>query len=313
MFIKGCGEPLKELGKAIFEIQLGQETITEEIIVAEIEDEALLGLDILTKTENGPVDIKLHDDLITFRGHEIKVSTIPDRIRKVSTVDVTVIPPYSEALVDVFIDRSETDQTLPKQIFCIEPSSDFNNRFSLLMASCLVDLENKVTTKIRVMNPLKTEISIKQGEYLGDADTPRDGPSTVGHPEVAKSRAEPSPLKSVEEASTEAGKPTERQVEERGDPKEGTARSRSTTRRPGTEDRWSSPTRLSYEMMNGIFALHRSMDLVLRELQTQTDLLKAIRDQGEDNNRRFRQRSPMRPRFRSDRRPAGNGHNPRRF
>jgi hypothetical protein len=35
------------LGKAIFQIQLGPESILEEVIVAEIEDEALLGLDIL--------------------------------------------------------------------------------------------------------------------------------------------------------------------------------------------------------------------------------------------------------------------------
>lgn len=66
------GEPLKELGKAIFEIRLGQEYSKEEIIVAEIEDDALLGLDILMKKENGPVDIKLHETLITFRGRILK-------------------------------------------------------------------------------------------------------------------------------------------------------------------------------------------------------------------------------------------------
>jgi hypothetical protein len=54
------------LGKAIFQIQLGQESILEEAIVAEIEDEALLGLDISTKEEYGPVDIKLHENLVTI-------------------------------------------------------------------------------------------------------------------------------------------------------------------------------------------------------------------------------------------------------
>lgn len=78
------GEPLKELGKAIFEIRLGQEYSKEEIIVAEIEDDALLGLDILMKKENGPVDIKLHE---TFQ-------KTTEKIRKVLAADNYVNPAY---------------------------------------------------------------------------------------------------------------------------------------------------------------------------------------------------------------------------
>jgi hypothetical protein len=168
--LKGVnGEPLKELGKTIFKIQLGPETIIEELIAADIEDEALLGLDILAKEENGPDKLNLNENFITVRGQNIRIRNIQNRIRKVSTVDSIVIPPYSEALVGVFIDRSEVDQTLPHQIFCVEPSEHFN-RFPLLMASCLVDLENKVASKVRVLNPLKTEISLRQGEILGDAE-----------------------------------------------------------------------------------------------------------------------------------------------
>lgn len=69
-----------------------------------------------------------------------------------------------------FIDRFEIDKNLFHYIFCIEPSEDFNNRFPLLMASCLTDLSNKVTTKIRVMNPYKTDVSIQQDEVLGKAE-----------------------------------------------------------------------------------------------------------------------------------------------
>lgn len=69
-----------------------------------------------------------------------------------------------------FIDRFEIDKNLFHYIFCIEPSEDFNNRFPLLMASCLTDLSNKVTTKVRVMNPFKTDVSIQQDEVLGKAE-----------------------------------------------------------------------------------------------------------------------------------------------
>lgn len=61
-------EPLKEFGRAIFKVQLGHEEIQEEFVVAEIEDDALLGIDILLKKENAPVALNLHESLITFKG-----------------------------------------------------------------------------------------------------------------------------------------------------------------------------------------------------------------------------------------------------
>jgi hypothetical protein len=43
-------------------------TLDSELIVAEIEDEALLGLDILMKGKGGPADIKLTEGLILLDG-----------------------------------------------------------------------------------------------------------------------------------------------------------------------------------------------------------------------------------------------------
>lgn len=60
-------EPLKEFVRAIFKVQLGHEEIQEEFVVAEIEDDALLGIDILLKKENAPVALNLHESLITFK------------------------------------------------------------------------------------------------------------------------------------------------------------------------------------------------------------------------------------------------------
>jgi hypothetical protein len=67
------------MGKAVFSITLGNLTLDSELIVAEIEDEALLGLDILMKGKGGPADIKSFD--------EITVLAAP-----VSAVKVTLIP-----------------------------------------------------------------------------------------------------------------------------------------------------------------------------------------------------------------------------
>jgi hypothetical protein len=48
------GQPLVELDKAMFFINLGQLTMERELIVADIEDDALLGLDILMKGPGHP-------------------------------------------------------------------------------------------------------------------------------------------------------------------------------------------------------------------------------------------------------------------
>jgi hypothetical protein len=49
-------------------ITLGSLTLDSGLIVAEIEDEALLGLDILMKGKGGPADIKLTEGLILLDG-----------------------------------------------------------------------------------------------------------------------------------------------------------------------------------------------------------------------------------------------------
>lgn len=62
------GQPLVELGKAVFTINLGPLTLERELVVAEIEDEALLGLDVLMKGPDGPADIKLTEGVIILNG-----------------------------------------------------------------------------------------------------------------------------------------------------------------------------------------------------------------------------------------------------
>lgn len=122
------------------------------------------------KEENGPVDIKLHEKFITFRGKKIEIQKTTEKIWKVLAADNFIIPAYCEKLIDVFIDRYEDDQDFSHNVFCVEPSEDFNNRFSLMMASCVIDLKNQISTKIRVMYPFKIDVCLKQGDLLGKAE-----------------------------------------------------------------------------------------------------------------------------------------------
>ncbi|XP_062574023.1 uncharacterized protein LOC134235877 [Saccostrea cucullata] len=75
------GDPLKVLGKAEFAVQLGNLAFQREIIVAGIEDECLLGMDILLDSQFGPAVINLNDSFISMNGCNIpftKESRIQD-------------------------------------------------------------------------------------------------------------------------------------------------------------------------------------------------------------------------------------------
>ncbi|CAC5396051.1 unnamed protein product [Mytilus coruscus] len=83
------GQPLVEKGKAVFNLELGNLSLAKELVVAEIEDEVLLGLDILMKGEMGPADIKLTEGVILLNGVTIPCIQIgqPEPVRKVRAAD----------------------------------------------------------------------------------------------------------------------------------------------------------------------------------------------------------------------------------
>ena len=59
-------QPLKQAGTAMFSLALGQLTFFREVIVAEIEDEGLLGADIFQNDPEGPADSLFSKRVIQF-------------------------------------------------------------------------------------------------------------------------------------------------------------------------------------------------------------------------------------------------------
>jgi hypothetical protein len=84
---------------------LGKLTLDSEVIIAEIEDDALLGLYILMKGEGVPADIKLTEGIILLNKTKIPCIQIgqPETLRRVRSADHFVIPPKTEMIIDVFI------------------------------------------------------------------------------------------------------------------------------------------------------------------------------------------------------------------
>ncbi|MES9880686.1 MAG: retropepsin-like aspartic protease [Sedimenticola sp.] len=93
------GTPLIELGKAVFSMQLGSVKLVKELVVAEIQDDCLLGMDILQNDQEGPGDVLLSQGVIKLRGVEIPVVQVGTEIqRRVTAADHFVIPGYTNVL-----------------------------------------------------------------------------------------------------------------------------------------------------------------------------------------------------------------------
>jgi hypothetical protein len=97
----------------------------------------------------------------------------------VRSADHFVIPPKTEMIIDVFVDRFETDDFTKPQDFLIEPHSYFIETHPVVMASCLVDIRNEVTNKIRLMNPFDYEIQVNQNTVVGKAEKVESQPTTL--------------------------------------------------------------------------------------------------------------------------------------
>lgn len=110
-----CGGNIAELGKGTFELQLGSLVIEKEILVANILDDVLLGADILVIDKQGPANFYLDKSMIVLKGIQIPVilKGLPEQIRKVQTVDQSMIPDHKN--VDADTGKSQSDHELEMQ------------------------------------------------------------------------------------------------------------------------------------------------------------------------------------------------------
>ncbi|XP_053395476.1 uncharacterized protein LOC128555819 [Mercenaria mercenaria] len=171
--LKGAGgAPLNELGKGTFSLQMGPLIMQQEMVVADIEDDCLLGIDVQQNENNGPADMMLSRGVIKLQGHEIPCTQIgmSSRVRKVTATDTQDIPGYSETLIEVTIERNDTDDLIEDCHFLIEPTDHFISNYPLRMAATLVDINKGATNMIRLLNPYPTRVTVRQDVVLGCAE-----------------------------------------------------------------------------------------------------------------------------------------------
>ena len=124
---------INELGKGEFTIKLGPVSLQVEAVVAEIEDDGLLGVDVLQCYINGPADLKLSQGVLVINKQEVPIIQVglSTRVRKVTAADHFVIPAQNEAVIDVFIERKECNDFLAEADYVIEPTEHFKETYPL--------------------------------------------------------------------------------------------------------------------------------------------------------------------------------------
>ena len=164
------GSPLEVLGRAKFDLELGTLQLRREFTIAGITDDILLGADVLQNHPDGPAHLLLSEQRMVLHGESISLLMIgaPHRVRKARACDCFVIPPLSEMIVDVYVDRGSDDTEDTTVI--IEPNPDVQERMGLGIARCLVNVADNTTVGIRVMNPCLATKTIRQDTVLGYAE-----------------------------------------------------------------------------------------------------------------------------------------------
>ena len=146
------GSSIIEVGKGNFKVQLGPVSVETEAIVAEIEDDRLLGVDVLQNGADGSTDILMSKGVLQMASKEVPIIQIgmADRIRRVTAADHTVIPAQSEAIIDVYIQRKKYDYFSSESEYIVEPTENFKEKYPLQMATTLVDIKLMKDVPVRL-------------------------------------------------------------------------------------------------------------------------------------------------------------------
>ena len=143
------GNLLNIEGTAALTLQLGTHMFANrETVVPDIQDDVLLRMDMGQTT-----DVITSKGVVKIDDREIPCTHIKSsRVYKVTSADTYHIQGKTEQEIEVYIESCPRETGTPTELL-IEPSNNFTERYSMMMASSLVDVSTSVTGRVRLMNP----------------------------------------------------------------------------------------------------------------------------------------------------------------
>ena len=130
-------------------------------MAAAVEDQILLGDDILRRDPGGPMDILNTEKVMVFNELWKPLHTAGEQKLKIKVlaVNTLVLPGMTEQIVDGYLDWSEQDEWA-EQCMLVKSYPGFKQRYGCMVAPATVDVSGRTTTRVRVFNPYAEPVSI---------------------------------------------------------------------------------------------------------------------------------------------------------
>ena len=124
------------------------------------------------RNKNGKIaDILMSKNKIVIDDNEISCFQPKSRCtRRVSLADDYEIQGRTEQILDVFVERHEEDDLVKNFEVFIDPTVSFKEKYPLMLANSLVDINSTPTVKVRVLNPFQKSIHLRQDTIIGSAE-----------------------------------------------------------------------------------------------------------------------------------------------
>ena len=154
------GEFLEPLGEVSLPIRFGEQVISHSVVVADIEAQGIMGMDILRK-HGGILDVSEGILAMGPYRHRCFVRGIEtESIYRVMLSDTVVLPPHSEMIVTGQCKES------PCCVSAIVEPSERLLKKDLLLAKAVVDL-SCLDFPVRILNPAENQKVLYKGTILG--------------------------------------------------------------------------------------------------------------------------------------------------
>lgn len=156
------GESARVRGETIATFQIGGTSFKHRVLVANIEEEVILGMDMMTKLG---CKLDLEENVIRINGEEIVLQRRTNNRPNVAQVvldEDTVLPERCQKMVPACLEINTPDG----QIVMLEPgTSDERLGRGIFVAKALIRTRKKIP--IRVMNINDFPVTLKKGCHLG--------------------------------------------------------------------------------------------------------------------------------------------------
>ena len=161
------GQPLNCYAHVIMPLKIGNVLVNHPVLVSDIADQAILGLDFL-KAHNCQIDVSIHE--FNILGKRIQCSGLGDShlVRRITLDKNHEIGPECQILV-------WTETGLFPEYCLVQPLPSFEDRYSIKVAACLARGQHG-RVPVRLLNTGKIPIKLYKGTVIAILEPIKDEP-----------------------------------------------------------------------------------------------------------------------------------------